>query len=69
MVETGETSCEGGRAGRRRCRVEAAVALGAVCKGTVPGVCAAEVKASPSIACDVLSFKLANAVYIVANES
>ena len=60
VVETGETSGEGGRAGRRRYRVEAAVAVVAVWEGMMPGVCAAEAKASPSMAGDVLCFKLAN---------
>ena len=69
MGEIDEASCEGGRVGRRRSRAEAAAAALAVWEGTYPGACAAEAKASPSMASDVLCFRLANAVYIVANES
>ena len=68
MWDTEATPCAERRPGRRYCRVEAAVAVVAVWEGTVPEVCAAEAKALPSMAGDVLCFKLANAVYIVAKD-
>ena len=57
------------RPGRRYCNVGVVVAVAALWKGAVPGVCAVEAKASPSMAGDVLCFKLANAAHIVAKES
>ena len=57
------------RPGRRYCRAGVVAAMVAVWEGAVPGVCAVEAKASPSMAGDVLCFKLANAVHIAANES
>ena len=57
------------RPGRRYCNVGVVVAVVVVWEGAVPGVCAVEANASPSMAGDVLCFRLANAVHIAAKES
>lgn len=57
MAEIDELSREGGRAGRRSFKVETAEVGVAVWKGTEPEVCAAEAKASPSMAGELLCFR------------
>ena len=57
------------RPGRRYCNAGVVAAVAAVWEGAVPEDCVVEAKASPSMAGDVLCFKLANAAHIVAKES